>query len=195
MTSYVSAASGPPSNRYNTTFLKASQFVETDEAYKGNAIQDRKIQDRGTQINFRLNLKRDFSFLLQLKFLDGLTAFFLTGFFLLFLFSFTFFFIIFFYMYYVDILQLAMYYMLFSTPLLYVQAISFAILLVTLQIAFFLSQTFCILGSLQGISSCYIHCFLAGLNIKHKPTNKPKYLFNQSHKSKIRKQGKCVKDK
>ena len=53
----------PPSNRYNTTFLKASQFVETDEAYKGNAIQDRKIQDRGTQINFRLNLKRDFSFL------------------------------------------------------------------------------------------------------------------------------------
>ena len=82
----------PPSNRYNTTFLKASQFVETDEAYKGNAIQDRKIQDRGTQINFRLNLKRDFSFLLQLKFLDGLTAFFLNQvFFLLFLFSFTFF--------------------------------------------------------------------------------------------------------
>ena len=77
MTYYVPAASGPPSNRYNTTFLKASQFVETDEAYKGNAIQDRKIQDRGTQINFRLNLKRDFSFLLQLKFLDGLTAFFL----------------------------------------------------------------------------------------------------------------------
>ena len=134
----------PPSNRYNTTFLKASQFVETDEAYKGNAIQDRKIQDRGTQINFRLNLKRDFSFLLQLKFLDGLTAFFLTGFFLTFSFLFYIFFHYFFYMYYVDILQLAMYYMLFSTPLLYVQAISFAILLVTLQIAFFLSQTFCI---------------------------------------------------
>ena len=34
------------------------------------------------KINFRLNLKIDFSFLLQLKFLDGLTAFFLTGFFL-----------------------------------------------------------------------------------------------------------------
>ena len=134
----------PPSNRYNTTFLKALQFVETDEAYKGNAIQDRKIQDRGTQINFRLNLKRDFSFLLQLKFLDGLTAFFLTGFFLTISFLFYIFFHYFFYMYYVDILQLAMYYMLFSTPLLYVQAISFAILLVTLQIAFFLSQTFCI---------------------------------------------------
>ena len=34
MTYYVPAASGSPSNRYNTTFLKASQFVETDEAYK-----------------------------------------------------------------------------------------------------------------------------------------------------------------
>ena len=85
----------PPSNRYNTTFLKASQFVETDEAYKGNAIQDRKCQDRGTQINFRLNLKTDFSFFLQLKFLDGLTAFFLTGFFLTFSFLFYIFFIIF----------------------------------------------------------------------------------------------------
>ena len=86
----------PPSNRYNTTFLKASQFVETDEAYKGNAIQDRKIQDRGTQINFRLNLKRDFSFLLQLKFLDGLTAFFLNRVFSYFFFSLLHFFSLFF---------------------------------------------------------------------------------------------------
>ena len=135
----------PPSNRYNTTFLKASQFVETDEAYKGNAIQDRKIQDRGTQINFRLNLKRDFSFLLQLKFLDGLTAFFLTGFFLTFSFLFYIFFIIF------STCTMQTFCNLLCTTCfslhhscMYVQAISFAILLVTLQIAFFLSQTFCI---------------------------------------------------
>lgn len=156
----------PPSNRYNTTFLKASQFVETDEAYKGNAIQDRKIQDRGTQINFRLNLKRDFSFLLQLKFLDGLTAFFLTGFFLTFSFLFYIFFHYFFYMYYVDILQLAMYYMLFSTPLLYV-CTSYQFCNFTCHIAnrFFSFSNILHLGSLQGISSCYIVCFLAGVNI------------------------------
>ena len=96
MTCYVPAASGPPSNRYNTTFLKASQFVETDEAYKGNAIQDRKIQDRGMKINFRLNLKIDFSFLLALVEIPGWIdcILFKPGFFLLFLFSFTFFFFI-----------------------------------------------------------------------------------------------------
>ena len=157
----------PPSNRYNTTFLKAPQFVETDEAYKGNAIQDRKIQDRGMKINFRLNLKIDFSFLLQLKFLDGLTAFFLTGFFLTISFSlFTFFKI--FTCTMQTFCNFAMYYMLFSTPLLYVQAISFAILLVTLQIAFFLSQTFCIqvpCRVFQAVTQYILHCFLAGVNI------------------------------
>ena len=36
----------PPSNRYNTTFFKAPQFVGTDKTYQGNAIQNRKNQER-----------------------------------------------------------------------------------------------------------------------------------------------------
>ena len=164
MTCYVPAASGPPSNRYNTTFLKASQFVETDEAYKGNAIQDRKIQDRGTQINFRLNLKRDFSFLLQLKFLDGLTAFFLTGFFLTF--SFTFFSLFFLH---VLCRHFATCYVLHAFLYTTLVCTSYQFCNFTCHIAnrFFSFSNILHLGSLQSISSCYIllHCFLAGVNM------------------------------
>ena len=155
----------PPSNRYNTTFLKASQFVETDEAYKGNAIQDRKIQDRGTQINFRLNLKRDFSFLLQLKFLDGLTAFFLTGFFL----TFSFLFYIFFSLFFLHVLcrHFATCYVLHAFLYTTLVCTSYQFCNFTCHIAnrFFSFSNILHLGSLQGISSCYIVCFLAGVNI------------------------------
>ena len=172
MTCYVPAASGPPSNRYNTTFLKASQFVETDEAYKGNAIQDRKIQDRGTQINFRLNLKRDFSFLLALVEIPGWIdcILFKPGFFLLFLFSFTFFFSLFFL--HVLCRHFATCYVLHAFLYTTLVCTSYQFCNFTCHIAnrFFSFSNILHLGSLQGISSCYIvlHCFLAGVNIHNK---------------------------